>query len=102
MPRPLAKMLICSSTSKAIEIACRSFRALSEEPPTTGSSQLNAIYPILLSTDVGRGGALPLLLGCHVGIAFDGHPHRLVELVRADARSVVVPLQEFVPVGDPF
>jgi hypothetical protein len=47
MPRPLAKIVICSSTSNAIEIAWRSFRARSAAspdfcPPTTGSSQLNA------------------------------------------------------------
>src|SRR3989304_55777 len=32
--------------------------------------------------------------------ALDRHAHRLVELIRADAGRVVVPLQELVPVGD--
>ena len=55
----------------------------------------------------GRGGgaqanAARFHLGAQPGFALDAGAHRLVEIVRIDARAIVIALQEFVPVGDRF
>ena len=52
MPRPLAKMEMNSSQSTAMAIAWRNFLALSELPPTTGSSQLKPMYMVEVDTEV--------------------------------------------------